>query len=74
MWSNVYLMQIIDDIQSQSQGSSGKMVAITRSGQMRGLIGWNPPHLLLLTSNSPPFSSEYKQPSHALEGSRASEG
>ena len=62
-------MQIIDEFRGQSQGSSGKMVAITQSGQRRGLIGLNPPHLLLLTSNSPSFTSEYKQPNHALEGS-----
>jgi len=53
-------MQIIDEFWGQSQRSSGKMAAITRSGQSRGLIGWNPPHLLLLTSNSPSFSLEYK--------------
>lgn len=45
------------------------MVAINQSGKMRVLIGWNPPHLLLLTLNFPSFSSEYKQPSHALASS-----
>jgi len=74
MWSNMCLMQIIDEFGGQSQGSSGKMAVITRSEQRRGLIGGNPPHLLLLTSNSPSFRSEYKQPSHALEDSRASGG
>lgn len=69
MWSNMYLMQIIDGFQGQIQGSSGQMETRTQSTQMRGLIGWNPPHLLLLTSNSPSFSLEYKQPNHALEGS-----
>ena len=49
MRSNMCLMQITDDFCGQSQGSSGKMVEITRSGQRRGLIGWNTPHLLLLT-------------------------
>jgi len=67
-------MHIIDEFWGQSQRSSGKMAAITRSGQRRGLIGGNSPHLLLLTLNSPSFSSEYKQPSHALEGSQASGG
>ena len=67
-------MQIIDEFRGQSQGSNGKMAEITRSGKRRGLIGGNPPHLLLLTSNSPSFSSEYKQLNHALEGSRASGG
>jgi len=74
MWSNMCLMQIIDEFLGQSQGSSGQMEEITRSGQKRGLIEGNPPHLLLLTSNSPSFSSEYKQPNHALEGNRASGG
>ena len=72
MWSNMCLMQIIDEFCGQSQGSSGKIVAITWSGQRTGLIGWITPHLLLLTLNSPSFISEYKQPNHALEGSRAS--
>ena len=65
-------MQIIDGFRGQSQGSSGQTIEITQSRQRRGLIGGNPPHLLLLTSNSPSFSSEYKQSNHALEGSRAS--
>jgi len=65
-------MQIIDGFQGQSQGFSGQNAAITQSRQRRGLIGGNPPHLLLLTSNSPSFSSKYKQLNHALEGSRAS--
>ena len=60
MWSNMCLMQIINEFQGQSKGSSGKMVAITRSGERRGLIGGNTPHLLLRTSNSPSFRSEYK--------------
>ena len=68
------LTQIIDDFCGQSQGSSGKMAAITCSGQRRGCIGGNPPHLLLLTLNSPSFSSEYKQPIHALAGNRANGG
>ena len=72
MWSNMYLMQIIDEFRGQSQGTNGQMAAITKSGQRRGLIGGNPPNLLLLTSNSPSFSSEYKQSNHALEVSRAS--
>ena len=63
------LMQNIDDFCGQSQGYSGQMAAITRSGQRRGIIGGNPPRLLLLSSNSPSFSSKYKQPSHALAGS-----
>ena len=67
-------MQIIDGFQGQSQGSSGQMETITRSRHRRGLIGGNPPHLLLLTSNSPSFSSECKQSNHALGGSQASEG
>jgi len=36
-------MQIIDDFQSQSQGSSGQVVAITQSGQRRGIIGGKSP-------------------------------
>ena len=72
MWSNMYLMQIIDGFRGQSQGSRGKTTTITLSRQRRVLIGGNPPHLLLLTSNSPSFSLEYKQPNHALEGSQAS--
>ena len=67
-------MQIIDEFRGQSQGSGGQMAAITRSGQRRGLVGGNTPHLLLLTLNSPSFISEYKQPNHALEGSHASGG
>ena len=66
-------MQIINGFRGQSQGSSGQMVEITRSRQRIGLIGGNTPHLLL-TLNSPSFSSEYKQPNHALEGIRASGG
>jgi len=62
-------MQIIDDFCGLSQGYSGQMAAVTRSGKRRGLIGGNPPHLLLLTSNSPSFSLKYKQPSHKLVGS-----
>jgi len=65
-------MQIIDEFRGQSQRFNGQTAAITQSRQRRGLIGGNPPHLLLLTSNSPSFSSEYKQPNHALEGSRVS--
>lgn len=38
------LMQIIADFCGQSQGSSGKTIAITQIGQRRGLIGGNPPH------------------------------
>jgi len=64
-------MQIIDDFCGQSQGSSGKMAVINQTGQRRGLIGGNPPYLLLLTSNFPSFISEYKNPSHALVGNRA---
>jgi len=60
MWSNMYLMQIIDEFRGQRQVSNGKMVEITQSGQRRRLIGGNHPHLLLLASNSPSFSSEYK--------------
>ena len=60
MWSNMFLMQITDEFCGQSQGSSGQMAAIAQSGQRRGLIGWNPPHLLLLTSYSPSFRLEYK--------------
>jgi len=74
MWSNMYLMHIINGFRGKIQGSSGQMAAITRSGQRRGLIGGNPPHLLLLTSNSPSFISEYKQSNHALEGSQTSGG
>jgi len=74
MWSNMYLMQIIDGFRGQSEGSSGQIAAITQSGERRGLIGGNPPHLLLLNSNSSSFNSEYKQPNHALEGIRASGG
>ena len=62
------LMQVIDDFCGQSQGYSAQMAAITRSGKRRGLIGGNPPHLLLPTLNSPSFSSEYRQPNHALAG------
>jgi len=54
------LMQIIDDFCGQSQGYIGQMAAITRSGQRRGLIGGNPPHLLLPTLNFPSFISEYR--------------
>ena len=66
------LMHIIDDFCGQSQGYIEQMAAITQSGQRRGIIGGNPPHLLLLTSNSPSFNSEYKQLNHALEGNQAS--
>ena len=68
MESNMCLMHIIDEFCGQSQGSSGQMAEITRSGKRRGLIGGIPPRLLLLTSNSPSFSLKYKHPSHALVG------
>ena len=74
MWYNMYLIQIIDGFRGQTQGSSGQTATITRSIQGRGLRGWNLPHLFILTSNFPSFSSEYKQRNHALEGSRASGG
>jgi len=31
MWSNMYLVQIIDGFRGQSQRSSGQTIAITRS-------------------------------------------
>jgi len=62
MESNMCLMQIFVEFWRQSQRFNGQLVAIIQSGQWRGFIGGNPPHLLLPTSNSPSCSSEHKQP------------